>query len=456
MAHSSIAMLSYTEKKNRFDSEFFQKEYIDLDKLIEEGLPISKIAQTVDLQSNGAFAQIFKTLNDNNPKIIPYIRSGNVGDFFLNTTDLELISLKAHDSLAKTHTRTGDVLMARKGKIGGATIIFNEDQDFNSNDNVVNIRITDNRFIPEYFVAFWNSYYGLKQVERFATGNVQPWLSMKQLRQLKTVLIEANLQQEIKDIILRAYDNKKISEKKYKQAQHLLESELGLDKLKFKKPVGYTARFSDLEQSRRIDPEHFYPAFQNLVANLPYHVELAPLGTQLTFCQRGKQPAYSQHGLPVVNSKHVQPNKVVLEGNRTASVSADTNLRIRQSDILMNGTGRGTLGRVAPYLSAEEAIPDNHVTILRSPTLDPAYLSFYLNSLAGKLQVEMHQRGTSGQLELYPFDIRKFLVWVAPDSFQKEIRNLYDQAAASERRSKELLDQAKTRVEQLIEEAAAK
>ena len=119
----------------------------------------------------------------------------------------------------------------------------------------------------------------------------------------------------------------------------------------------------------------------------------------------------------------------------------------------MNGTGRGTIGRVAPYLVDEQAIPDNHVTILRSPTLDPAYLSFYLNSQAGQLQVEMHQRGTSGQLELYPYDIRKFLVWVAPEAFQKKIRNLYDQAAASERRSKELLDQAKTRVEQLIEEA---
>ncbi len=66
----------------------------------------------------------------------------------------------------------------------------------------------------------------------------------------------------------------------------------------------------------------------------------------------------------------------------------------------------------------------------------------------------MHQRGTSGQLELYPSDIRKFLVWDAPDSFQKEIRKLYDQAAEKERQSSELLEQAKKRVEQLIEEAS--
>ncbi len=50
----------------------------------------------------------------------------------------------------------------------------------------------------------------------------------------------------------------------------------------------------------------------------------------------------------------------------------------------------------------------------------------------------------------------KFLVWVAPESFQNEIRNLYDQAAASEQRSRELLDQAKTSIEQLIEQVVQK
>lgn len=121
---------------------------------------------------------------------------------------------------------------------------------------------------------------------------------------------------------------------------------------------------------------------------------------------------------------------------------------------MLNGTGGGTLGRAAPYLFDEPAVPDNHVTILRSDDLDPVYLSLYLNSAAGQLQVEMFQRGTSGQLELYPFDIRKFLVWPAPESLQRELRGLHDQAAAAERESKQLLEQAKSRVEQLIEESA--
>jgi type I restriction enzyme M protein len=69
------------------------------------------------------------------------------------------------------------------------------------------------------------------------------------------------------------------------------------------------------------------------------------------------------------------------------------------------------------------------------------------------MQVEMHQRGSSGQLELYPFDIRKFLVWDAPSDLQCEIRRLHDMAAKEEHQSQELLEQAKARVEQLVKEA---
>jgi len=174
----------------------------------------------------------------------------------------------------------------------------------------------------------------------------------------------------------------------------------------------------------------------------------------LTFCQRGKQPVYSNTGFRVINSKQVQPNRVIFEDNRLAISNPNDALQIRYGDTLINGKGRGTLGRAAPYLFDESAVPDNHVTILRSPDLDPVYLSLYLNSAAGQMQVEMYQRGTSGQLELYPFDIRRFLVWPAPESFQKELRRIHDKAASAERESRQLLEQAKARVEQLIEEAA--
>jgi type I restriction enzyme M protein len=135
-----------------------------------------------------------------------------------------------------------------------------------------------------------------------------------------------------------------------------------------------------------------------------------------------------------------------------ALANPDKDLQLREGDTLLNGTGRGTIGRAAPYLGNESAVPVNHVTILRSSRIDPAFLSLFLNSAAGQMQVEMYQRGTSGQLELYPFDIRKFLIWRAPTEFQQTLRDIYDTASTAERESRRILEYATRRVEQIIKE----
>ena len=430
----------------RLDAEFWQPYYLEKEKTVRSSEHVS-LGSLVSTFKKGIFYILAKEYSK---KGVPFYRSSNVGAILPKEENITYITEKKHRDEYKTALVTGDVMIVKTGKSGASVVVKDR---CNVSQDVISVKVNRERINPYYLAVYLNTRFGFSEMNRWFQGQVQPHLSLEDARRILVPLIQVPEQQKIEDLVLGSVRAEDKAKQTWLTAQHVLESELGLDKLSFQKPVGYTAWFSELEQSRRLDSEHFYPAFRNLVAHLPDHINLVPLGTQLSFCQRGKQPVYSKHGLPVVNSKHVQSNKVVLEGNRTAISNPISELQIRYGDILMNGTGRGTIGRVAPYLVDGQAIPDNHVTMLRSLTLDPAYLSFYLNSQAGQLQVEMHQRGTSGQLELYPFDIRKFLVWVAPEALQKEIRSLYVRAAASEQRSKELLDQAKTRVEQLIEKA---
>jgi len=307
---------------------------------------------------------------------------------------------------------------------------------------------------PGYVAAYLSSRFGQQLADREKTEQMNPYLPVGKLGNLLIPRIADVDQEDVDRLIRLAFGELSKRNDALDQAHNLLDKALRLDQIAFEKRIAYEALLSDVGISRRFDSEHHYPAFKAFKESLPDDVALSPLSQHLTFCQRGKQPIYSTVGLPVVNSKHVQPNRVLMDDNRSALPNADANLQIRFGDILLNGTGRGTLGRAAPYLNERLAVPDNHVTILRSADLDPVYLSLYLNSAAGQMQVEMHQRGTSGQLELYPFDIRKFLIWPAPKSLQMELRELHDKAAAAARESKRLLEQAKTRVEQLIEEAA--
>jgi type I restriction enzyme M protein len=211
--------------------------------------------------------------------------------------------------------------------------------------------------------------------------------------------------------------------------------------------------------SDRLDAEHYQPKFDQLTEKIEQKVNLSKLGELLTWNQRGKQPSYFEEdqnildGLPVVNSKHVREGEVILVDNRYAKYQPeDKPLIIKTNDVLINGTGVGTIGRCAPYLHKQNALPDNHVTILRTKVLDPVYLSIYINSIAGQYQVEKYLKGSSGQTELYPKDIDNFWVWEAPDKIQQRIKNKVEEAHQKREQSKQLLEIAKTGVEKAIEE----
>lgn len=432
----------------RLDAEFWQPAYLTKEKVIRSGEHIA-LGALVSTFKKGIFYILAREYAD---KGVPFYRSSNVGTILPKEEGLAFITPAKHREEYKTALETGDLMMVKTGRSGASVVLV---RHCNVSQDVIAVKVRRERVNPYFLALYLNTSFGSSEMNRWFQGQVQPHLSLEDARRIWIALVPDKVQVEIETMVKNSARLRNEAEEAYAKSKQLLEAELGLDKLTFQKPVGYTARFSDLELSRRFDSEHYYPAFDNMKEKLPKHVQLAPLGSFLTFCRRGKQPIYSESGLPVLNSKHILENKITLEGNRYAKPNAESGLQIQYGDVLINGTGRGTIGRTAPYLVNEhQAIPDNHVTILRSPVLDPAYLSFYLNSQAGKLQVEKHQRGSSGQLELYPFDVRKFQVWGAPQSIQHEIRRLYERAIESAKRSRELLEQSKSRVERLIEEGA--
>lgn len=80
------------------------------------------------------------------------------------------------------------------------------------------------------------------------------------------------------------------------------------------------------------------------------------------------------------------------------------------------------------------------------------YLALVINSKACRMQVEQE---CSGALILHwkPSSIRKLRIPLLPSDKMKKIEGLVIQAKQSQRKSAQLLDQAKSRVEQLIEKA---
>ncbi|BCL35004.1 hypothetical protein [Nostoc sp. MS1] len=438
----------------RLDSYFFHKAYLEEDNLRDkfENVILGNIAFITDGQHG--YHEVDETSN------ISHITAKNTKNWFTDNYNCDKLAKWVDEKNQRSSLQENDILLSNRGTVGYCSIVKSNILPANIDQDIARIVLNSNSpIITEYLTTYLNSKFGNDWVIRNMSGMVQQDLPLNKIREIPVPILTTSLQYAIKKLTEASWLFFQQSKQAYEDAEELLLIELNLkDWQPTEDNIAVKSFSSSFFASGRLDAEYYHPKVDQLIQRLEEKVELTALGNLLTVNQRGKQPNYIEdeeavkNVLPVINSKHVQKREVILTDNRFATVSDSNNtLTIQKNDVLINGTGRGTMGRCAPYLYEEPALPDNHVTILRTDLLDQVYLSIYLNSIAGQFQVEKYLKGSSGQLELYPNDIAQFLVWVAPDSVQQQIRNKVEESHQKREQSKQLLEIAKTGVEKAIE-----
>jgi type I restriction enzyme M protein len=443
----------------RYDAEYFNKQALNVTLKIrkndfisiEEEYEVTKLA-------GFEFTKFFTAENIKSDDFYIALTSKNIQNERLDLTDYITIDRKvANVFLNRSRIDKEDIVLSYTG-IYRRSLVFQE-EFYQLGPNICKLHKKGLKISPYFLSTFFNSKVGQIILDREKTLSAQPTVAMSRLRKIQVPLVSKIFQDSIKRLIQYSYQILNISQKIYLEAEDLLLSELNL---KDWQPTTETITIKSFKESflssGRLDAEYYQPKYDQLIERLKEKVELTRLGDLLNLNQRGKQPIYiesedeNELGLPVVNSKHVREGEVILIDNLYGYFpKTDNPLIIHTDDVLINGTGVGTIGRCAPYLYKQKALPDNHVTILRTDLLDSVYLSIYLNSIIGKLQVEKHFKGSSGQIELYPNEINQFLVWNAPKSVQKKIRNKVEESHQKREQSKQLLEIAKIGVEKAIE-----
>ena len=204
----------------------------------------------------------------------------------------------------------------------------------------------------------------------------------------------------------------------------------------------------------RFDAEHFQPKYQRLVKHLAKVGVVKKLGKITNFLKRGIQPIYCEENkIRVINSRHIGRHLLNIDDLAKTTEKfwqSSTTAQIQKNDILFYSTG-AYIGRTNIYLENQKALASNHTTIIRTKDCNPIYLSVFLNSPLGLMQAEQWASG-GGQREVYPNHITKFTIYLPPKPFQQRIADLVQKSYQAQKRAKELLKQAKRKVEELIEE----
>jgi len=444
----------------RVDAEFYQRRHLQLEKKLAKigSISIDKAGAILDCS---AFYPSITDQYNFEGKGVPFLRVNEIQNGLVKTTSTTAF-LPPHvlESNPKTIAIAYpfDIVIAKGGNsLAKLGLLTNDYEQYAvSRDLIVMRTSTLNR--NKYFVwVFLHSTYGQELLLRTASQTGQPHLTLPSVVQIEVPVYSEQFEKSAETLYVKSVKLKNDSIELYKQAEEKLVDELGISDFSPQNEVSNIKSFKNsFDTTGRLDAEFYQSKFEELEREISKTHKLCPLSKFVTVNQRGTQPSYAEEGLRVINSKHVREGEVVLSDNRFAHVPRKKDfLVIKKGDVLINGTGVGTIGRSAPYLYDENAIPDNHVTILRTTELSPVFLAVYLNSIAGRYQVEKYFKGSSGQIELYPKDIDCFYVPLVDMAIQIDIEKLVNESFRLKAESNHLLGVAKRAVEIAIEKDEA-
>lgn len=164
----------------------------------------------------------------------------------------------------------------------------------------------------------------------------------------------------------------------------------------------------------------------------------------------------------MVKSKNVFGEGINLEDCERAGNQAweDEHARLKEGDLVINSTGRGTLGRAGVVPTCPPRVVasvDLLICRLNKQKITPHYASLFLNSPAGLAQSDQFQTGSSGQLHLYPQHIAQFLIFLPRTktgqidlAWQETLAAKVETAALAKIEAREKLDAAKRLVEAAV------
>lgn len=445
----SIIQKLQLEGVQRIDAEYYQPEYLEAVNRISK-IPhdtLNDISES--LLSFGAYSltSLIRWMDSG----IPFITAQDVKEGFIDFDNVRFIDEKADEILKKSRVHENDVLLAMSGKVGDAAVAVNIPLRLNSNQDIVKIKLKKD-FSPFLLAVFLNSKFGRLQVLRLPVGSVQQHIFLWQTKSLLIPKFPREFVIKIEDLHksgLKELENSKIF---YQQAEELLLEELGLKNKVFENELSYVINFSDVKNAERIDPEYFQPKYKEIVGK----IEKYNGGFDLVENQFKQNKSLSRKDKDYYNYVEISDISVSngeITPNRIArqEIPANGKIALCKNDLLVS--------KVRPYRGAvsfidfetENLLGSGAFTVLQEKiTYKKEVLMIFLKLDCIKDLLLRYNCGTS-----YPVikdeDILNLKVPLIKHDIQEKITDLVRKSHEARKKSKELLEEAKRKVEEMIE-----
>jgi len=456
MAVWSIIKKSELEGASRTDSEYYQPEYLFNENIINriENDNIGNISLNILYGTTPSGGEFVRNSKDS----VPFIRSQNFNLLSIDADGVVYCDKNHHIKNKKSTIYPQDILFAAVGAtIGQLAIVQNEIREGNINQNIARIRIKDKKFSSSYVAFFFYSKYGQKQINRYITGNAQFYLNSTQIASfripvLKDIELFDDYLNKIQDLIFQ-------SKSLYSQAEQILLEELGLRDLDLQDDLFYTTALKEVKDNNRMDTYFFMPKFDIGLSKLKGKYKLKSvleLSRDVTTGQYCNEYIDKKTGIPYIRGTDTS-NATINEDNLMYVDNPKNNgsKKAKEGDVVT--TRVGTIGLVARIPRELEGciISDNLIRIRlpKKSEISSYYLTMYLNSPFGKDLMISYSRG-SVQQRLNQETLKEIPIPIVSNSLQVKIERLLVESWEKRKKAKQLLEQAKHKVEEMIEKEA--
>lgn len=445
MPQISHIKFSDIKEARRCDAEYFKPEYLEIDNNLRR-------LRSEDLGKYCVF--IKKGIFDISPtkyrkRGIPFLRVSNTKSFFINDEDMVFLDEETHQENSKTELRRGDIILSKVGTIGDAAINFDYER-VNFSQNNVGIKIKHNEINSAYVIAFFNSKYGRKQVEKQQSGQVQEKIVLDDIKFLK--IPRLHNEKIIADKVNQAYQKQTQSKQLYREAEELLLRDLGL--LNYE--VGHTLSFfttkKAIQEAGRYDAEYFQPKYEEVIKKIEKYEGgcdfVKNQFKQNTTLSRkdGEYCNYIEISDVNTTNGEITPNKI-----ETKDIPANGKRKLFLNDLIIS--------KVRPYRGAisfidfevDNLLGSGAFTVLQEKTeYKKEVLMIFFKTFFIKDLLLRYNCGTS-----YPVikdeDILNLKIPLIKPLIQRQIAEKIQESHKLRKESKNLLEEAKRAVEIFIE-----
>lgn len=452
----SIIQKSQLEGTKRLDADYYQPEYLDLEKKLDsvETKTIDEISKSV--VSFGAYS--LTSYIEWQESGVPYVNVGDIHGGYIDTSNIKHISEKVDEILKKSRVNNGQVLLTMAGTIGNAAVAHNLSRNMNANQAIAKITPID-AVSPYYLAAFLNSKYGQLQTQREIVSSVQANIFLGPIKRFRIPFFDKGSMTKVESIYRDFLQTLEHSQSLYSQAEDVLLEELGLKDFKIDEDLYSVVNFSDIHAVHRMDAEYFQPKYEKIISVSRAHggVELGELAT----VKKGFEPgadAYEDEGVLFIRVSSISKHELVEKDQKYISKKLYEELKEdyepKKGEILLTKDASPGVAHVVD--KTVEGIISSGVLRLKLKSKDAInldYLALCINSVVGQMQVE-RDAGGSVIAHWKPEQVKSLLVPILKKTTQEKIAKLVQESHVARKKAKELLEEAKRKVEELIESTA--